>query len=257
MNNNIASVERALDILLLLYGEGKEMGVSQIAGTLGIYKSTVFRTLYTLQEKNFVQKNELTDKYWLGPSLYTIGMMVANSYSLSDIVAPEVEVLCQKVKEVINVSVLHADPINGYRSVVVFKAKGPQQILGVDPQIGSSTAAYSSSVGKCMLAFNNIDWQIIKGTKFQQFTEHTITDVAELKTELERIRAQGYAIDNEEREIGLFCIGAPIFNKHGKAIAAISVSGPKARITDSRFHEKVKLLKEAARHISIATNELA
>ena len=62
MNNNIASVERALDILLLLYGEGKEMGVSQIAGTLGIYKSTVFRTLYTLQEKNFVQKNELTDK---------------------------------------------------------------------------------------------------------------------------------------------------------------------------------------------------
>ena len=152
MNNNIASVERALDILLLLYGEGKEMGVSQIAGTLGIYKSTVFRTLYTLQEKNFVQKNELTDKYWLGPSLYTIGMMVANSYSLSDIVAPEAEVLCQKVKEVINVSVLHADPINGYRSVVVFKAKGPQQILGVDPQIGSSTTkSFSPRIKGSML----------------------------------------------------------------------------------------------------------
>ena len=256
MNSNIASVERALDILLLLYGEGKEMGVSEIANQLGVYKSTVHRTLVTLQSKHFVQKNEVTDKYWLGGSLYAIGMMVANTYSLVDIVAPEADILYMKVKDIVNVSILHVDSLNGYKSVVIYKARGPQPILGMNPEIGSNMDAYASSVGKCMLAFNDIDWQIIRNTGFYAYTEHTITDTEALKRELVEIQRNGYAIDNEEREVGLFCVGAPIFNKEGKAIAAISISGPKARVFDAHFKEKVNLLKQCAQRISALTKEM-
>ena len=256
MNSNIASVERALDILLLLYGEGKEMGVSEIANQLGVYKSTVHRTLATLQNKHFVQKNEVTDKYWLGSSLYAIGMMVANTYSLVDIVAPEADILYMKVKDIVNVSILHVDSLNGYKSVVIYKARGPLPILGMNPEIGSSMDAYASSVGKCMLAFNDIDWPIIKSTGFHAYTEHTITNIDALKAEMEEVREKGYAIDNEEREVGLFCVGAPIFNKEGKAIAAISISGPKARVFDDRFEEKVLLLKQCAQRISTLTKEM-
>lgn len=256
MNTNIASVERALDILLLLYGEEKEMGVSEIASKLGVYKSTVHRTLVTLQSKHFVQKNEVTDKYWLGASLYTIGMMVAHTYSLADIVAPEADALYLNVKDIVNVSVLHADTINGYKSVAIYKARGPLPLLGMNPEIGSSMDAYASSVGKCMLAFNNVDWQIIKHTKFYAYTENTLKNVEALKKELEQVRSQGYALDNEEREVGLFCVGAPIFNKNGKAVAAISISGPKARVFDDAFEEKVKLLKQCAQRISALTKEI-
>lgn len=256
MNTNIASVERALDVLLLLYGEGKEMGVSEIANKLGIYKSTVHRTLVTLQSKHFVKKNEMTDKYWLGASLYIIGLMMAHTYSLFDIVAPEADALYMKVKDIVNVSVLHADPVNGYKSVVIYKARGPQPILGMNPEIGSSMDAYASSVGKCMLAFNLIDWKIINDTKFFAYTENTLTNVTDLKKELEQVKKQGYALDNEEREIGLFCVGAPIFNKNGKAIAAISISGPKSRVFDYNFEEKVTLLKQCSQRVSLLTKEI-
>ena len=255
-NSNIAAVERALDVLLLLYGEGKEMGVSEIANQLGVYKSTIHRTLVTLQSKHFVQKNEVTDKYWLGASLYAIGMMVANTYSLADIVAPEADVLYMKVNDIVNVSILHVDSLNGYKSVVIYKARGPQPMLSMNPEIGSHMDAYASSVGKCMLAFNEIDWQIIKKTIFHSYTAHTLTSAEELRTELEQVRENGYALDNEEREVGLFCVGAPIFNKDGKAIAAISISGPKARVFDDHFKEKVSLLKQCAQRISLLTKDI-
>lgn len=255
-NSNIASVERALDVLLLLYGEGKEMGVSEIANQLGVYKSTVHRTLVTLQSKHFVQKNEVTDKYWLGASLYAIGMMVANTYSLADIVAPEADILYMKVKDIVNVSILHVDSLNGYKSVVIYKARGPQPMLSMNPEIGSHMDAYASSVGKCMLAFNEIDWQVIKNTKFYAYTKNTLTSVEALQAELEQVRKQGYALDNEEREEGLFCVGAPIFNKNGKAIAAISISGPKTRVFDNDFEEKVRLLKQCAQRVSTLTKDI-
>ncbi len=254
--NNISSVERALDILLLLYGEQKEMGVSEIARKLGVYKSTVHRTLSTLQSRHFVRQNEVTEKYSLGTSLYAIGMMVAHNYSLVDIVAPEADALYVKVRDIVNVSVLHVDAINGYKCVAIYKARGPLPLLGMNPEIGSSMEAYASSVGKAMLAFNNIDWQIVQQTAFCAFTKNTLTDIEVLKAELEKVREQGYALDNEEREIGLFCVGAPIFNKRGKAIAAISISGPKARVFDDNFNEKVELLKACAQRISSLTKEM-
>lgn len=224
-NSNIAAVERALDVLLLLYGEGKEMGVSEIANQLGVYKSTIHRTLVTLQSKHFVQKNEVTDKYWLGASLYAIGMMVANTYSLADIVAPEADVLYMKVKDIVNVSILHVDSLNGYKSVVIYKARGPQPMLSMNPEIGSHMDAYASSVGKCMLAFNEIDWQIIKKTIFHSYTTHTLTSAEELRAELDQVRENGYALDNEEREVGLFCVGAPILTKMEKPLRPFLYQG--------------------------------
>ena len=161
-----------------------------------------------------------------------------------------------KVKDIVNVSILHVDSLNGYKSVVIYKARGPQPMLSMNPEIGSHMDAYASSVGKCMLAFNEIDWQIIKKTIFHSYTTHTLTSAEELRAELDQVRENGYALDNEEREVGLFCVGAPIFNKDGKAIAAISISGPKARVFDDHFKEKVNLLKQCAQRISLLTKDI-
>lgn len=250
MSQNIASVDRALDILLLLYGTGQEMGVTEIADRLGIYKSTVHRTLQTLQDKDFVHQNESNGRYWLGTAFLTIGMLVQERYSLADLVAPEALSLNRDTNEGVNVSVLHHDPINGYRSVVIYKVETKSQILSIDPPLGSSMDAYVSSVGKCLMAHTVLDDAYLIGYQYEAYTPNSITNFDALMTELNQVKEQGYAIDNEERELGLFCIGAPILNRNGDAIAAISISGPKSRLKDDHLEEKIERVKKAAFRIS-------
>lgn len=252
MAQNIASIDRALDIILLLYGTGQEMGVTEIAEKLDIYKSTVHRTLQTMQEKDFVRQNPENGKYWLGIAFMTIGLLVQDRYSLSDIVAPEALALNRDTHEGVNVSVLHHDSINGYRSIVIYKVETKSQMLTIDPALGSSMDAHVSSVGKCLMAnTSQLDDSYLISYQYERYTPNTITDYDLLMEELDRVRQQGYAIDNEEREIGLYCIGAPILNKCGEAVAAISISGPKSRVYDDHLDEKIARVQLAAKRISL------
>lgn len=252
MSSIITSLDRGLELMLLLYGNGKEMGVTEIAKELNIYKSTVHRTLITLEGKEFVRQNPATGKYWLGPVFYTIGLKVSECYSLGDIVGPFADDLHAKVGEVINVSVLHFDPRNGYKSIIVYKSQNSGNVLSVNPSLGSSMDAHVSGVGKCLLAWNSqTDLNYLKSIEYPIYTENTINNYEDLMSELERVRQQGYAIDNEEREIGLFCIAAPIFNASKEAVAAISISGPRDRMVGSEgLESKLKYLQECAKEIS-------
>lgn len=243
MSSIIAALDRGLEVLLLLYGKGREMGVSEIADELDCYKSTVHRTLVTLEQKHFVYKNPKTEKYWLGMSLYTLGLLVADQYSLAEMIAPFARKLHNEVKEVINVSILHYDRLNGYRSVVIYKVGEDKQVLAVNPSLGSSMDAHVSSVGKCLLAHReDIDFSIYDIIGFTKYTENSLTRLSDLKKELDTVRKNGYAIDNEEREYGLYCVGAPILNADGIAVAAMSISGPKSRIVNSELDLKIKKL---------------
>ena len=98
--------------------------------------------------------------------------------------------------------------------------------------------------------------EIWEHSDVRALTEHTITDYERFQEEIHEIRRRDYALDNEEREEGLFCVGAPIFNKKGKAIAAISISGPKTRVFDNDFEEKVRLLKQCAQRVSTLTKDI-
>lgn len=256
MSSTIASVDRALDILLLLYGKNHEMGISEIASELNIYKSTVHRTLITLQNRGFITQNPENDKYWLGHNLYTLGMCVANKNSLVDFISPIADALHTEVYEVINVSVLHFDRVNGYRSVVIYKATDKEQILSVNPSVGSSMDAHASAVGKCLLAYEDVDWDKVSDIGLYRYTENTICDVEQLKNELQQVRDNGYAIDNEERELGLYCMAVPILNRYNEAVAAMSISGPKSRILAGNKEKYLSLLKKNAAKISESIREI-
>lgn len=252
MSSIITSLDRGLELILLLYGNGKEMGVTEIAKELNVYKSTVHRTLITLQEKDFVRQNPSTGKYWLGPIFYTIGLKVSERYSLGDVVGPIADELHAQVGEVINVSVLHFDQRNGYQSIIVYKSQNSNNVLSITPSLGSSMDAHVSGVGKCLLAWNGqLDNDYLRNKKYQIYTKNTIDNYDDLMLELERVRQQGYAIDNEEREIGLFCIAAPIFNSSGEVVAAISISGPRDRMLGSdELDKKLEYLQASAKKIS-------
>lgn len=253
MSETIVSVERAMDVILALYNNGKEMGVTELSMELGLNKSTVYRTLTTLKKKNFVYQNPENDEYWLGNKLFAIGLLVGEKISIVDMIRPYAKELFNEYKEVVNVSILDKDTSKGYKSIIILKEFDENAILSVHPKLGSSTTAYASSVGKCLLAYSkNIDYNIIKNQSMIKYTENTITDYGKLIEELKKIKEQGYAIDNEEQELGLTCIGAPILDKEGFAIAAISISGPSSRMRMIDFNDKILKVKKIADKISFS-----
>ena len=121
MSETINSVSRALDILLLMYNKGEELGISEISRELDLHKSTIHRTLKSLEEKGFVYKNHDTDRYWLGIKIYAMGLLIGEGMSINSLIKPYAKSLFDEFNEVINVSILDEDIDNGYKSVIIFK----------------------------------------------------------------------------------------------------------------------------------------
>ena len=250
MSDIIQSVDRALEVMIYLHHEGKETSITKIAADLGVYKSTVYRTLVTLENRGFVRKNPETEKYWLGNRLFVLGKGVENRMGLPEIVRPYARKLYDAYCEVVNVSILERNPDDVYRSVIILKEESDRQVLTVNPPVGSSSECYCSSVGKCLLAFGeDIDLSIYEEHPMKAYTEKTIRTVAQLEEELEKVRRLGYALDDEEREAGLTCVAAPIL-RNGVAVAAVSISGPTSRMKKLKLSVISSRLKEVCREIS-------
>ena len=170
---------------------------------------------------------------------------------LSEIIRPYARKLHEICEETVNVSILDHDPGDVYHSVVILKVRSPNQVLIVSPPVGASSECHNSSVGKCLLAFSrDVDLSIYETKKLTANTKNTITSVEELRAELEKVRADGYAMDCDEKEIGLTCIGAPILDSKGHALAAISLSGPTSRMMAGNLHEKIMVVRQIAAEIS-------
>jgi len=247
MSSNIKSVERALEILLYLNRHAEPVGISQISKDLGIYKSTVFRTLQTLESQHFVEQDKSSGKYGLG----VIYISMANKINKYEFYRPFAVKLHAEFDEAVNVSILDVSSVDVYSSVIVLKEDSKSNILSVSPKIGSIMDCYCSSVGKCLLAFSpGISERMLKNYKFIKYTANTISDVPALLAEMKKVREQGYAMDNEEQEIGLTCVGVPILNKKGEAVAAISISGPTQRLRNHDIELIVQQLKQTSADIS-------
>jgi DNA-binding IclR family transcriptional regulator len=249
-NENINSIDRALDILLLLQQEGREMGVTQISSALGIYKSTVHRTLATLERKGFVQQNPDNGKYWLGIRLYSLGMLIRERLPLKNIAYPYAKELSERFDEVVHISILDKNALAYPKHIIIDKIQGRQQVLSLTPPVGSSAACHSAAVGKCLIAFSPRSYlQRFIGNPLPAYTDRTICNWDKLLAELETIRRRGYAVDDEELELGLTCVAGPILDRHSGIIAALSLSGPTTRVR-ARFEEIVAEVMRTTRAIS-------
>ena len=139
-------------------------------------------------------------------------------------------------------------------SVVYIEAiSGPRQLLMTTRRMGNVSPMHCTAVGKLLLLNYNQQQlqQFIAAKGLPALTEHTITEPAQLIAELDKVRAQGYAFDNEEYEPGARCVAAPIYDYTGSIIAGLSVSGPITRMTDEHIYEKLPFLLDAAQQISL------
>jgi len=247
----ISSIDRALDILILLHTEDRELGVTEIGLALGLYKSTVYRTLATLEKRGFVQQNTENGKYWLGIKLYALGMSVGEKMHLRHVIQPYAKRLSEKFNEVVNVSVLDITSDKCPRSVLILKEEVASQVLKMTPGIGSSNKCYNSATGKVLLTFSPKEvLDRCKEEEILPYTEKTVKNWDQLFMEMRDIKIKGYAIDNEEQEFGLTCVAAPILDRNKKVVAAISLSGPTSRINSRDFEEIVSEVVKTAAEVS-------
>ncbi len=253
----IVAVDRALDMLLLLYESQEEMGISEISRELDLAKSTVHRTLTTMKDKGFVCKNDTTEKYFLGMKIYAMGLLLSEKTDLVDIIAPYANRLHEEVGEVINVSILDESPGEFYKTLVVYKSDEKNNVLSVNPSVGSVSDAHTSSVGKSLLAFTDgIDLFAFGDEVLKKHTDNTIVTIKDLDAELKRVRQDGYAVDREEQEIGLYCVGAPVLDRNNQAVAAISISGPTARMKSMDLDGIIENLKKTTREIEMIIRQI-
>ena len=234
--------------LLEALAQQSELGVTDLAGRAGMHKSTAYRFLNTLKELGYVRQNASNDKYSLTLKLFELGSCVLGRMALWEQAHPIMEQLAEQTRETVHLAVLDDD-----RPVYLGKFESTQALrVSMSSRIGQSAPIYCTGVGKLLLAHAPPEQveQILNREELRRFTDRTITDRSLLAKELDAIRQQGFAFDNEEHEVGVRCVAAPVRNTQGATIAALSISMPSVRLPDSEIPRYRELVTRAAEEIS-------
>ncbi len=242
----IGSVQRAADILNLFDKTSPELGTTEIAKALGLHKSTVASLVYTLEANGYLLQNPDTRKYRLGYKLVERASALLEQVEIRQIAYPFLLDLRNHWNETVNLAVLDGSDI-----VYVERFLGTKA-LGMRSEVGYRAPVHSTALGKAILACVSpaIAQSFIKKHGLTALTPKTITDPDIFCAELEKTRERGYAIDDEENEIGGRCVAVPIFDHTGTAVAAVSISSPTARLPLDQVAEAGAMVRETARAIS-------
>ncbi|HWJ77379.1 MAG TPA: IclR family transcriptional regulator, partial [Niallia sp.] len=204
----IQSVDRALRILDLFDEHTTELKITDISDQMGLHKSTVHSILKTLQQRGYIYQNLENGKYGLGMKLFERGNYVIQSLDIRQLAQKYLMDLSAKTGQTTHLVIL-----DGKEGTYVDKVEGPMAVI-LYSRIGKRIPLHCSAVGKALIAFKEKDEleKILSGYEYTGQTEFTITNESEFLQELEKVRSQGYAVDNQENEPGVRCIAAPIRN---------------------------------------------
>ncbi len=250
----IAAVERALNVLEVLYRENRPMGVNEIAALLGEYQSTTHRVVTTLKERGYLAQNADSAKYSLGYNVYMLGKSIEEDSTLIQLAKPYAMRIAEQTQETVNIGVRVLDgqtAENGYRAITLLQERAAGRKLRSTESLGRPYLCYYSGIGKALLAFSpDYDEALIRTFQFTKRTKRSISNPDDFIAEIHRIRELGYAIDNEENEYGLYCIACPVLDGKGNAVMAMSVSGFAGHMHELGDDKIVACLKDACCDIS-------
>jgi DNA-binding IclR family transcriptional regulator len=238
-NNLVQTIERVSLILDILGQNPQGISIRDLSSKVSLPKGTTHRLLSSLSFLGYVRQDSKTRNYLLGFKLVELGNLLLGQLDLRKEAELFLKELADKTKETVHMVVLDRNEI-----VYIDKVEGDHNPSGLRmaSRIGLRNPAHSSAVGKVLLSHFSDEAlnQFFKGKGLAKRTENTITDATQLKEHLKIVRNQGYAIDDEENEKGVRCVGAPIYNEAGNAVAAVSISGPAFRVTKKMAQEILK-----------------
>ncbi len=222
----LSSVASSVRLLKAFSEQQVEIGISDLAKRLGVAKSTVHRLAVTLVSEGMLEQNPDTGKYRLGIALFRLGSLVRQRMSVSNEARPLLRELREKVKETVHLAVL-----DGSEIMYVYNLESTQAIR-MRSDVGVRKPAYCTAEGQAILAFQSSEVveRVIR-TGLAARTPQTITDAQRFKMVLAGVRQRGCAIEDEESELGMRCIAAPLRNDAGEVVAAIGIAGPVSRLS--------------------------
>ena len=216
-------VDRVVDVLDLLASTPGGLGVSAVANELGVHRSTTSRLLGTLAGSGVVERDPTTRRYRLGPRLVGLAATAVARMPVVSQARPELEDLSAATSETANLAIL--DRFH----VVYVDQVTPAQTVVMASWVGRRSPAHASSSGKVLVAFGDPQTrEALLRRRLEPLTARTVVDPPALRRLLEEVKARGFATSNGELEAGLITVAAPVIAE-GRAIAAVSVSGPSYR----------------------------
>ena len=244
---NIRVLDRAISILSLL-ADGRARTPAEINEEIDLSSSTTFRMLSTLSYHRYVKRDESTNQFQLGLACLELAQAFLAGNDVRRVSMEELETLRNETKETVHLAVLEDMEI-----VYLEKLPGLHAIGLMSSRVGGRSPAYCTGVGKVLLAYQKTEMvrAYYEAHGLPRFTDSTITDLAHLMSELEEIHNKGYALDRGEHEDEVRCVATPIFDLSGQVVAALSISGPAARIDPlEENREMIALAEHAGENIS-------
>lgn len=243
----IQAVSHALDLLEQFHGEVDELGVTELSKRLKLHKNNVFRLLATLESRGYIEQNKVTENYRLGLKTLELGQTFIRQMGLLRQSKPVLEDLVKECNETTYVAILRDF------NIIYLDAVETDMTVRVVPRVGSWLPAYCTAAGKVQIA-NMSEEELesyLASKELKPYTVNTITDREVLRKQLKQVAELGYAVDDEELDIGVKCVSAPIRDYTRRIIGAVSISGPSMRFGAERMErELIPLILKASTEIS-------
>ena len=243
----IQAVSHALDLLEQFHDDVDELGVTELSKRLKLHKNNVFRLLATLESRGYIEQNKATENYRLGLKALELGQTFIKQMGLLRQAKPILDNIVSTCNETSYVAIFK----DGY--VVYLDVVETDMTVRVVSRVGSRLPAYCTAAGKVHLAHMSEDEinELLPTRELKTFTPATIASREALMKELVQVAEQGYAIDDEELDLGVRCVAAPIRDYTRRIVGAISISGPSMRLNNERIEQElVPLVLDAAEELS-------
>ena len=243
---SVPALQRGLAILERIAKSRRGLTFAQLSRYFDVPKSSVHTLVLTLEREGYLQRDETSGRYMTGLKLVQLAGMTLDSVVLRERATPVLRALVEDLRMTAHLAVIERDEVT-----VVAKVDRPGAHR-IATWVGKRMDAHCTSLGKCLIAHipdEDVD-RLIAERGLLRHNEHTIVSPARLKQELARIRSVGYALDDEEEELGGRCIGAPVWNREGRVVAAVSAAGTTEQITAETMAGIVARVRQAACAIS-------
>ncbi|MED4600989.1 IclR family transcriptional regulator [Paenibacillus validus] len=240
-----STVERALILLELVSEKGEGVALAELVKEVDLPKTTIYRLLETLKNRNYVQFDPDTEKYSIGLKTLEIGVLGLHKMQIVEVASRHLRELSEITGETSFLATY-----NSGETVYLYKIEGSKSI-SIRAELGMRRPVHCTAVGKAILSTysrEEVD-RIIQEKGMTQYTPNTIVDLEQFHEELRNIRIAGYAMDREEIEVGLTCYAVPIYNYTGRSVGTISLGGPASRMIENK-NELTRELMEAGLRIS-------
>ena len=244
--NPATAVERALNILEAAAQRRDGLTNAEISRKLGIPKSSASYILRTLEKRSYLRREQESGRYRPGLKILSLGGDAQANLDIADVALPFMRTLGEKIRMTVHLAVLDQG-----EAVYIEKVEAPG-FFKVNTWVGRRMFLHSTSVGKCLLAWlpkHEIE-TMVRQQGLKKRTPKTITSIAKLLADLDRVKHSGHAVDDEENSLGARCLGAPIFDAAGNVTAALGASGTLTQTDETEMPRIIEALRETARRIS-------